>query len=218
VLVGGWAAFDLDLTDSVYEAAPPAIAFVVLATYVVLFLLLGSVLLPLKAVVVNFLSISASYGALVWIFQEGHLSGLLDFTPGPINTTTPIIMFCILFGLSMDYEVMLLSRIKEEYERTGDNVSSVALGIERTGRLITGAALIMVAVFGAFALSSVTVIKSLGFAMALAVLVDATIVRGILVPAFMRVMGAVNWWAPRWVQRAVARVGLYEGAAEPARG
>src|ERR671910_888142 len=110
VLVGGWAAFDLDLTDAVYEAAPPAIAFVVLATYAVLFLLLGSVLLPIKAVIVNFLSISASYGALVWVFQEGHLSGLLDFTPGPINTTTPIIMFCILFGLSMDYEVMLLSR------------------------------------------------------------------------------------------------------------
>ncbi|MBA2783696.1 MAG: MMPL family transporter, partial [Rubrobacteraceae bacterium] len=147
VLVGGWAAFDLDLTDSVYDAAPPAIAFVVLATYVVLFLLLGSVLLPIKAVFVNFLSISASYGALVWIFQEGHLSGLLDFTPGPINTTTPIIMFCILFGLSMDYEVMLLSRIKEEYERTGDNLSSVTLGIERTGRLITGAALIMATVF-----------------------------------------------------------------------
>ena len=119
MLVGGWAAFDLDLTDSVYDAAPQAIAFVVLATYVVLFLLLGSVLLPIKAVVVNFLSISASYGALVWVFQEGHLSGPLDFTPGPINTTTPIIMFCILFGLSMDYEVMLLSRIKEEYEKTG---------------------------------------------------------------------------------------------------
>ncbi len=123
MLVGGWAAFDLDLTDSVYDAAPPAIAFVVLATYVVLFLLFGSVLLPIKAVFVNFLSISASYGALVWIFQEGHLSGMLDFTPGPINTTTPIIMF----GLSMDYEVMLLSRIKEEYERTGDNLSPLSV-------------------------------------------------------------------------------------------
>jgi RND superfamily putative drug exporter len=153
VLVGGWAAFDLDLTNSVYEAAPPTIAFVVLATYVVLFLLLGSVLLPLKAVIVNFLSISASHGALVWVFQEGHLSGLLDFTPGPINTTTPIIMFCILFRLSMDYEVMLLSRIKEEYERTGDNLVSVALGIERTGRLITGAALIMATVFFSFGLA-----------------------------------------------------------------
>ena len=183
MLVGGWAAFDLDLTESVYDAAPPAIAFVVLATYVVLFLLLGSVLLPIKAVVVNFLSISASYGALVWVFQEGHLSGPLDFTPGPINTTTPIIMFCILFGLSMDYEVMLLSRIKEEYEKTGDNRSSVALGIERTGRLITGAALIMATVFFSFGLAEAVVIKAIGLGMGLAVLVDATIVRALLVPA-----------------------------------
>jgi putative drug exporter of the RND superfamily len=210
VLVGGWAAFDLDLTDSVYDAAPPAIAFVVLATYVVLFLLLGSVLLPIKAVVVNFLSISASYGALVWIFQEGHLSGLLDFTPGPINTTTPIIMFCILFGLSMDYEVMLLSRIKEEYERTGDNVSSVALGIERTGRLITGAALIMATVFFSFGLAEAVVIKAIGLGMGLAVIVDATIIRALLVPATMRLMGRWNWWAPKPLARLHRRLGLSE--------
>jgi putative drug exporter of the RND superfamily len=210
VLVGGWAAFDLDLTDSVYEAAPPAIAFVVLATYVVLFLLLGSVLLPIKAVVVNFLSISASYGALVWVFQEGHLSGLLNFTPGPINTTTPIIMFCILFGLSMDYEVMLLSRIKEEYARTGDNRSSVALGIERTGRLITGAALIMATVFFSFGLAEAVVIKAIGLGMGLAVLVDATIVRALLVPATMRLMGRWNWWAPKPLARLHRRIGFSE--------
>jgi len=210
VLVGGWAAFDLDLTDSVYEAAPSAIGFVVLATYVVLFLLLGSVLLPLKAVVVNFLSISASYGALVWVFQEGHLSGPLDFTPGPINTTTPIIMFCILFGLSMDYEVMLLSRIKEEYGRTGDNSASVALGIERTGRLITGAALIMATVFFSFGLAEAVVIKAIGLGMGLAVLVDATIVRALLVPATMRLMGSWNWWAPRSLARLHRRLGLSE--------
>jgi RND superfamily putative drug exporter len=210
VIVGGWAAFDLDLTDSVYDAAPPAIAFVVLATYVVLFLLLGSVLLPIKAVVVNFLSISASYGALVWIFQEGHLSGLLDFTPGPINTTTPIIMFCILFGLSMDYEVMLLSRIKEEYERTGDNVSSVALGIERTGRLITGAALIMATVFFSFGLAEAVVIKAIGLGMGLAVIVDATIIRALLVPATMRLMGRWNWWAPKPLARLHRWLGLSE--------
>ncbi|MDQ3184139.1 MAG: MMPL family transporter [Actinomycetota bacterium] len=210
VLVGGWAAFDLDLTDSVYDAAPPAIAFVVLATYVVLFLLLGSVLLPIKAVFVNFLSISASYGALVWIFQEGHLSGLLDFTPGPINTTTPIIMFCILFGLSMDYEVMLLSRIKEEYERTGDNLSSVTLGIERTGRLITGAALIMATVFFSFGLAEAVVIKAIGLGMGLAVLVDATIIRALLVPATMRLMGGWNWWAPEPLARLHRRLGLSE--------
>lgn len=214
VLVGGWAAFDLDLTDSVYEAAPPAIAFVVLATYVVLFLLLGSVLLPIKAVVVNFLSISASYGALVWVFQEGHLSGLLDFTPGPINTTTPIIMFCILFGLSMDYEVMLLSRIREEYEKTGDNRSSVALGIERTGRLITGAALIMATVFFSFGLAEAVVIKAIGLGMGLAVLVDATIVRALLVPATMRLMGHWNWWAPKPLARLHRRLGLSETAID----
>src|SRR5918997_827979 len=210
VLVGGWAAFDLDLTESVYEAAPPAIAFVVLATYVVLFLLLGSVLLPIKAVVVNFLSISASYGALVWVFQEGHLSGLLDFTPGPINTTTPIIMFCILFGLSMDYEVMLLSRIKEEYEKTGDNRLSVAVGIERTGRLITGAALIMATVFFSFGLAEAVVIKAIGLGMGLAVLVDATIIRALLVPATMRLMGDWNWWAPKPLARLHQRLGLSE--------
>jgi len=210
VLVGGWAAFDLDLTNAVYDAAPPAIAFVVLATYVVLFLLLGSVLLPLKAVVVNFLSISASYGALVFIFQEGHLSGPLDFTPGPINTTTPIIMFCILFGLSMDYEVMLLSRIKEEYEKTGDNVTSVALGIERTGRLITGAALIMATVFFSFSLAEAVVIKAIGLGMGLAVLVDATIVRALLVPATMRLMGRWNWWAPKPLARLHRWLGLAE--------
>lgn len=210
VLVGGWAAFDLDLTDSVYKAAPPAIAFVVLATYVVLFLLLGSVLLPLKAVVVNFLSISASYGALVWVFQDGHLSGPLDFTPGPINTTTPIIMFCILFGLSMDYEVMLLSRIKEEYARTGDNSASVALGIERTGRLITGAALIMATVFFSFGLAEAVVIKAIGLGMGLAVLVDATVVRALLVPATMRLMGRWNWWAPKPLARLHRRLGLSE--------
>jgi putative drug exporter of the RND superfamily len=214
VLVGGWAAFDLDLTDSVYEAAPPAITFVVLATYVVLFLLLGSVLLPVKAVVVNFLSISASYGALVWVFQEGHLSGPLDFTPGPINTTTPIIMFCILFGLSMDYEVMLLSRVKEEYEKTGDNRSSVALGIERTGRLITGAALIMAAVFFSFGLAEAVVIKAIGLGMGLAVLVDATIVRALLVPATMRLMGRWNWWAPKPLARLHQRLGLSEKSIE----
>ena len=214
VLVGGWSAFDLDLTDSVYDAAPPAIAFVVLATYVVLFLLLGSVLLPLKAVVVNFLSISASYGALVWVFQEGHLSGPLDFTPGPINTTTPIIMFCILFGLSMDYEVMLLSRIKEEYEKTGDNVASVALGIERTGRLITGAALIMATVFFSFGLAEAVVIKAIGLGMGLAVLVDATIVRALLVPATMRLMGRWNWWAPKPLVRLHRRLGLSEETIE----
>jgi uncharacterized membrane protein YdfJ with MMPL/SSD domain len=195
---------------------PWAIAIVVGVTAIVLFLTFGSVFLPIKAVLMSLLSITASFGALIWIFQQGHLSGLLDFeASGTIVASTPILMFAILFGLSMDYEVLLLSRIRERYLATGDNTRAVAEGIGVTGGIITGAALIMVAVFGAFALSSVMVIKSLGFAMALAVLIDATIVRGILVPAFMRVMGNLNWWAPRWMQRGVARLGLYEGGPEP---
>jgi len=210
VLVTGWSAFDVDLAASVAEDAPLAIAFVVVATYLVLFLLLGSVLLPLKAVVMNFLSLSASYGALVWVFQEGHLSGLLNLTPGPINTTTPVIMFCILFGLSMDYEVMLLSRIKEEYERNQENRTSVAHGIERTGRLITGAALIMATVFFSFGLAETVVIKAIGLGMGLAVMVDATIVRILLVPATMRLMGDWNWWAPKPLARLHQSLGLSE--------
>ena len=159
----------------------------------------------------SLISVTASFGALVWIFQQGHLRGPLGFeTSGTIGAWQPIIMFAILFGLSMDYEVLLLSRIRERYLATGDNTRAVAEGIGLTGGMITGAALIMVAVFAAFGMSSITSIKSLGVTMSLAVLIDATIVRGLLVPAFMRVMGRVNWWAPAWLQRAVARLGLYE--------
>jgi RND superfamily putative drug exporter len=202
-----------------------AVAIVIGVTFIVLFLTFGSVLLPVKAVLMSLLSISASFGALVWIFQDGNFSNLLGFEAGgTVIASTPVIMFAILFGLSMDYEVLLLSRIRERYVATGDNNRSVAEGIGVTGGIITGAALIMVGVFGAFALGDVVMIKALGFAMALAVLVDATIVRGILVPAFMRILGALNWWAPRGLQRAVARLGLYEGpiqtdasgAAQPA--
>jgi RND superfamily putative drug exporter len=216
-LTGGLSSRSRDFMASFVGSVPWAIAIVVGVTAVVLFLTFGSVFLPIKAVLMSLLSITASFGALVWVFQQGNLSGLLDFeATGTIIASTPILMFAILFGLSMDYEVLLLSRIRERYLATGDNTRAVAEGIGVTGGIITGAALIMVAVFGAFALSSVIVIKSLGLAMALAVLIDATIVRGILVPAFMRVMGSVNWWAPRWIQRGVARLGLYEGAAEPA--
>jgi RND superfamily putative drug exporter len=217
-LTTGLSSRSRDFMASFGASVPWAIAIVVTVTGAVLFLTFGSVFLPLKAVLMSLLSITASFGALVWIFQEGHLSGLLDFDPsGTIIASTPILMFAILFGLSMDYEVFLLSRIRERYLAHGDNTRAVAEGIGITGGIITGAALIMVAVFGAFALSSVVLIKALGFSMALAVLIDATVVRGVLVPAFMRVMGAVNWWAPRWVQRAVARLGLYEGAADPVR-
>ncbi len=217
-LTAGLSSRSRDFMASFTHSVPFALAIVVGVTAIVLFLTFGSILLPVKAVLMSLLSITASFGALVWIFQDGHLSELLAFEPsGTIIASTPILMFAILFGLSMDYEVFLLSRIRERYLVTGDNTRAVAEGIGITGGIITGAALIMVAVFGAFALSSVALVKSLGFSMALAVLIDATLVRGVLVPAFMRVMGSANWWAPRWVQRGVARVGLYEGASEAAR-
>ncbi len=216
-LSGGLSSRSHDFMASFTRSVPVAVAIVVGVTAAVLFLTFGSVFLPIKAVLMSLLSITASFGALVWVFQDGNLGGLLGFeASGTIIASTPILMFAVLFGLSMDYEILLLSRIRERYLVTGDNTRAVAEGIGITGGIITGAALIMVAVFGAFALSSVSVIKSLGFSMALAVLIDATIVRGILVPAFMRVMGSVNWWAPRWVQRGVARLGLYERVPEPA--
>jgi uncharacterized membrane protein YdfJ with MMPL/SSD domain len=197
VLLTGPTAFDLDFIDVVRDAAPAAIGFVVLATYVALFWLLRSALLPLKAVVMNLLSITASYGALVWIFQEGHLAGWLGFTPAPIETPIPIIMFCILYGLSMDYEVLLLSRTHEEYVKSGDNAQAVAQSLAHTGRLITGAAAIMAGVFFGFGLvNSITMIKAMGVGMGLAVIVDATVVRALLVPATMRLLGRWNWWAP----------------------
>ncbi|MCA1588125.1 MAG: MMPL family transporter [Chloroflexi bacterium] len=218
VLTGGLPSRSRDFIASFGSSVPWAVAIVVGVTAAVLFLTFGSVILPLKAVLMSLLSITASFGALVWIFQEGNLSEILAFDPsGTLVASTPILMFAVLFGLSMDYEVLLLSRIRERYVATGDNTRAVAEGIGITGGLITGAALVMVAVFGAFALSSVLLIKALGFSMALAVLIDATVVRGILVPAFMRVMGSLNWWAPRFVQRAVARMGLYEDGAEAAR-
>jgi len=213
VLTGGLPSRSADFMTSFERSVPVAILIVVLVTAIVLFLTFGSVFLPIKAVLMTLISISASFGALVWIFQEGHLSGPLGFEPsGAIGAWLPVIMFAILFGLSMDYEVLLLSRIRERYLATGNNTQAVAEGIGITGGIITGAALIMVAVFAAFGLSSITFIKALGIIQALAVLIDATLVRGLLVPAFMRVMGRVNWWAPRWIQRAVSRLGLYEDA------
>jgi RND superfamily putative drug exporter len=200
--------------SSFRDSVPVAILIVVLVTGGVLFLTFGSVFLPLKAVLMSLISVTASFGALVWIFQDGYLSGLLRFTSsGTIAAWEPIIMFAILFGLSMDYEVLLLSRIRERYLATRDNTRAVAEGIGITGGMITGAALIMVAVFAAFGMSSITSIKALGVTMSLAVLIDATIVRGLLVPAFMRIMGRINWWAPAWLQRAIARLGLYEAGS-----
>jgi RND superfamily putative drug exporter len=212
LLVTGFTAIDLDTVNFIIGKTPGAVAFVMLATIVVLFLLLGSVVLPLKAVVMNLLSISASFGALVWVFQDGHLASFLGFQPSPIDPSTPVIMFCIVFGLSMDYEVLLLSRVQEEYRRTGDNTHSVAEGLEKSGRLITGAAAIMVGVFAAFGLAEILLIKAIGLGMALAVAIDATLVRALVVPATMRLLGKWNWWAPRPLARLYRRMGLGEGS------
>jgi RND superfamily putative drug exporter len=210
ILVAGQTAFDVDEINYIESRTPIAVGFVVLVTYIVLFLLTGSVVLPLKAVVLNLLSISASFGALVWIFQDGHLAGQLNFTPQSIDPTTPVILFAIVFGMSMDYEVLLVSRIHEEYVRTGDNRRAVAQGLQRTGRLITGAAAIMVAVFLAFGLAEVVLIKAIGIGLAIAVAIDATLVRVLVVPAVMRLLGQWNWWAPRPLRVLYRRAGLGE--------
>jgi RND superfamily putative drug exporter len=162
----------------------------------------------------NLLSISASYGALVWIFQEGHLSSWLHFSPGPIQTATPLIMFCFVFGLSMDYEVLLLSRVREEYERHGNTAHAVAEALESTGRLITGAAAIMAAVFFGFATARSVIIQAVGVGIGLAVVIDATIVRALLVPATMRLMGHWNWWAPAPLASLYRRLGLAERSSD----
>jgi RND superfamily putative drug exporter len=197
LLVGGEAAKNEDATEYVLSRAPKAIALVVGATLVALFLLLGSVILPFKAVVMNFVSIAGSFGALVWVFQDGHLVS----EARPVEPSLPVVLFCVIFGLSMDYEVLMLSRMKESWERSGDNTEAVADGLERSAGLITSAAAIMVAVFGAFALAHVVILQAVGLGMALAVTVDATLVRVLLVPATMRLFGHLNWWAPAPVAR-----------------
>ncbi|HUQ42112.1 MAG TPA: MMPL family transporter [Candidatus Limnocylindrales bacterium] len=201
ILITGATAFDLDTIDFVRDRSVRAVLFVIAMTLIALFLLLRSFVLPIKAVVMNLLSITASFGAIVWIFEQGHLAQQLNFTPQSLDPAVPVILFCIVFGLSMDYEVLLLSRIQEDYERTGDNTHAVALGLERSGRLITAAALIMVAVFVGFALADVVIIKSVGVGMAVAVALDATLVRALIVPATMRLLGRANWWAPSFARR-----------------
>ncbi|MGI8877246.1 MAG: MMPL family transporter [Candidatus Limnocylindria bacterium] len=219
LLVTGLTAFDIDVVAFILDRTPIAVAWIVVATYVVLFLLLGSVVLPLKAVVMNLLSIATSFGAMVWVFQQGNLAQYLGgFTPAPLDPTLPVIMFCIIFGLSMDYEVLLLSRIQEEYLRTRDNRRAVAEGLERSDRLIPGAAGIMFVVFGAFALADVLIIKAIGLGLALAVAIDATLVRALVVPATMRLLGDLNWWAPPPLARLYQRLGLGEaGSSRPER-
>jgi RND superfamily putative drug exporter len=207
--VGGTTAAGYDFLASQSARAPWAVGLTLFASGLILFLLFGSVVIPAKAIVMTLLSITASFGALVWIFQEGNLSNVLNFSPvGYTVAGNPIIMFSVLFGLSMDYEVLLLSRIQEAYRRTGDNTASVAEGLARTAGVITGAALIMVTVFAAFALADVLTIKAIGVGMAIAVFVDATIIRVLLVPATMRLMGRWNWWAPGFMARIADRLGF----------
>jgi RND superfamily putative drug exporter len=201
VHIAGIAAYNQDILDAVAEKMPIALAFILISSYILIFLQVRSIILPIKALIMNILSVSASFGVLVWVFQLGNGAELLNFTPQPIDPTTPVMIFAILFGLSMDYEVLMLSRIHEEWERTGDNTKAVAVGLQKSGRIITSAALVMITVFAAFGISSVVIMKQFGFMLALGVAVDASIVRALVVPSTMRLMGDLNWWAPSWLSK-----------------
>ena len=197
VLIDGSTAGDIDYVTSLYTDFPKAILIVAITTYIVLLLFFRSLVLPLKAILMNTLSIMASYGALVVIFQDGFLHQFLGFTPlGFVKATSPILLFCALFGLSMDYEVFLLSRVQEAFWQTGDNTRAVALGLQRSGGIITSAAVIVIVVSASFATADIILVKALGLGMAIAVALDATLVRGLLVPSTMRLLGNVNWWFP----------------------
>jgi uncharacterized membrane protein YdfJ with MMPL/SSD domain len=211
-LVDGITAYQLDLLASLGATLPYALLVMVVAVSVLLFLMTGSLLMPLKAIVLNILSLSATFGALVWIFQDGNLQNLLGFqSTGSIDATQPILIFAIAFGLSMDYEVFLLSRIKERFDATGDNRAAVSSGLQRTGWLITSAAMLLAVVFVAFATSKIIFIQEVGIGLAIAVIIDATLVRMLLVPATMRLLGKWNWWAPAPLKAIWQRVGLSEG-------
>jgi putative drug exporter of the RND superfamily len=216
--VGGAAAELIDVKDKLSARLPIAGAVVVLATLVLLFMMTGSLVVPAKAVVMNILSLGASFGAMVWIFQEGHLSGFLGFdSVGALDLWMPVLILIFAFGLSMDYEVFLLSRIKEVHDHTGDNDLAVAVGLQRSGRIITSAAALIVVVFAGFATGEVLAVKQLGVGLAIAVIVDATLVRTLLVPATMKLLGERNWWAPAPLRRFHERFGLHEApAAVPA--
>jgi trehalose monomycolate/heme transporter len=216
VLVGGTTAQLVDELNSLGRTLPWMALVVCLATFVLLFLAFGSVVLPVKAIVMNVASLSATFGVIVWIFQEGHLSGLLRFTStGTIDPTMPILMLAIIFGLSTDYEVFLLSRIREGYDLTGDNTASVAGGLQRTGGIITSLALLLVMVVGAFSASGITFIKLMGVGMIVALVIDATVVRVLLVPATMRLLGRANWWLPRPLRGVYARYGIRDDDSVP---
>src|SRR3954469_3767933 len=212
--VTGQAAFLVDFKHQIRERLPYALGLIALATFVLLFLMTGSVLVPIKALLMNTLSLGATFGALVWIFQDGHLSGFLGFESfGAIEVWVPIVVFVFAFGLSMDYELFLLSRIKESYDEYGDSNEAVANGLQRSGRIITSAAALVLIVFLGFAAGKSLGIKEMGLALAIAVAVDATIVRCLLVPATMTLLGDRNWWAPAPLRRLHDRFGLHEAPA-----
>jgi RND superfamily putative drug exporter len=211
VLVGGATAQLVDELSSLGGTLPWMALLTAVATFVLLFLAFGSVVLPVKAIVMNILSLAATFGVIVWVFQWGHLSGPFGFTAtGTIDPTMPILLLAIVFGLSMDYEVFLLSRIRERYDETGDNTVAVAAGLQRTGGVITSLALLLIIVVALFSASSITFLKLLGVGMIVALLVDATVVRILLVPATMRLLGRANWWAPGPLRRLYARYGISE--------
>jgi RND superfamily putative drug exporter len=213
----GTAQTNRDSVDAITTRLPVVLGLIAVIMFVLLFLLTGSIVMPLKALVLNVLSLTAAFGALVWIFQEGHLGALGTTPSGTLVANMPVLLFCIAFGLSMDYEVFLVSRIREFWLASGktraDNAESVARGIAHTGRIITAAALVMSISFAALIAAHVAVMKMFGLGLTLAVLVDATLVRMVLVPAFMHVMGQWNWWAPRWMVSVHQRLGFSEGQA-----
>jgi RND superfamily putative drug exporter len=211
VLVGGPTAGIVDQLNRLDERLPWMALLVAGVTFVLLTFAFGSIVVPLKAIVMNLVSIGAAFGVVVWIFQDGHLADFLGFTPtGYIDASQPILMLAILFGLSMDYEVFLLSRIREQWDHLGDNTSAVAAGVQRTGGIITAAALLLCVVVGAFATSGITFIKMVGVGMLVALAVDATLVRLLLVPATMRLLGRGNWWAPSFLRGIYGRYGGLE--------
>ncbi|MFC6010436.1 MMPL family transporter [Nocardia lasii] len=212
LLIGGATAENADTIASLTDRLPLAITLIAVAMIVLLFAFTGSVIIPVKAVLLNVLSLSATFGAMVYIFQEGHLKWLVgDFTEtGHLAAPIPVLVFCLAFGLSMDYEVFLLSRIAEEYRVRGNTADAVAYGLERTGRIVTAAAALMAIVCLGLAFSQVTFTKLMGVGLALAVLMDATIIRGVLVPALMRLLGEANWWAPAFLRRAHSRIAIRE--------
>jgi RND superfamily putative drug exporter len=214
VLVGGQAAALIDVRSVLANRLPIAVAITALGAFVILFLFTGSIFIPLKALLVNAFGILGVLGLMVWIFQDGHFSGILGFTPLPLSITMPMLMFCVAFGLSMDYEVFLIGRIKEHYDAGRDTGEAVVAGLERTGRIVTAAGVLLAITFFAFVSSKVSFIQMLGLGTGLAIVLDATLIRAILVPALMTIARRWIWWAPRSLRLLHQRYGLREGSSE----